>query len=292
MKKLQKLRGRFFIGATIIIALISLTWILLLPSYLEHLYPKTALANSNTSIAGDATSEANLTSPSPSPSPEVYTGFCLNVPILMYHHIQPAAIAKQKDQIALSVDSGTFESQMAYLNSAGYTTISTSQLAQALINHGQVPGKSVVVTIDDGYGDFYNFALPIVQKYHIHVDLLIPTGLLNNPDYMNWDQLKAAISSGLITIVNHTHSHTNLGAADASKISFEVLTAKKQLADIGQNPNIFGYPYGVVSGVKFLQDNGFVAALSTIPGQTQCDSFMMSLHRTRVGGSQLKAYGL
>lgn len=252
--------------------------------------PSEVLATKDT--VQESSQEAQ-TSSSPSPSPEpVLTGYCLNVPILMYHHVQPQEIAVKKWQTALSVDTKVFESQMAYLNSAGYTTTSTSQVAQALANHSKLPAKSVVVTLDDGYGDFYNFALPIIQKYHIKVDLLIPTGLLNNPDYMTTDQLKAAISSGLVDIINHTHSHANLGAADSGKITFEVTTAKKQLADIGQNTNIFGYPYGTVAGIKILQDNGYIAALSTIQGTTQCDSFLMSLHRTRVGNSSLSAYGL
>ena len=293
MKYPQYLKGNFLVGVIVIAAILSLVWILVLPKYTQHKQGSHVLAsNTAANLTTLSASQSANTNPSPSPSPEVLTGYCLNVPILIYHRIQPQSIAQQQSQTALSVDSGTFESQMAYLNSKGYVTISTAQLAQALISHGKVPSKSVVVTIDDGYDNFYNFALPIIQKYHIHVDLLIPTGLLNNPQYMTWDQLKAAISSGLVGIVNHTHSHANLGAADAAKISFEVLTAKKQLAEIGQNPIIFGYPYGTVAGIKFLQDNGFIAALSTIPGQTQCDSFLMSLHRTRVGNSSLAAYGL
>ncbi|MDZ4209954.1 MAG: polysaccharide deacetylase family protein [Candidatus Curtissbacteria bacterium] len=210
----------------------------------------------------------------------------------MYHHIQPWSQAKAKWQTAFTVDSDTFDAHLAYLKSKGYTTISTSQLAQSLINHSSPPAKSIVITLDDGYQDAYTYALPILQKYQMHADFLIPTGLLNNPDYMSGDQLKAALSTGLISTINHTYSHTNLGAVNQEKISFEVLTAKKQLADIGQNTTIFGYPYGAVTATKFLQENDYIAALSTIQGQTQCDSFIMSLNRTRVGNSQLSAYGI
>ncbi len=294
MKYTKHLKAHFVNVVVVIAIVLSLAWILILPKYLELKHGRSVMAAVDTSPQGAAKEATPASTSSPSPSPEVLTGFCLNAPILMYHHIQPAQSAKDKGQTALSVDNGTFDSQMAYLNQAGYTSISSIQLVQALSSKSKLPGKSVLITIDDGYADAYNFALALLQKYHIHSDWLIPTGLLNNPDYMNWDQLKAAISSGLVSIVNHTHSHANLAAADAGKISFEILTAKKQLADIGQNPNIFGFPYGAINNnvIKFLQGNGFIAALSTIPGQTQCDSFLMSLHRTRIGGSSLRAYGL
>lgn len=231
------------------------------------------------------------TAPTPSPEPE-FTGYCLQVPILMYHHIQPWSQAKAKWQTAITVDNNTFDAQMAYLKSKGYTAISTSQIAQSIINHSTPPVKSIAITLDDGYQDAYTFALPILQKYQMHADFLIPTGLLNNPDYMTGEQLKAALSTGLISTINHTYSHTNLKAVNQEKISFEVLTAKKQLADFGQNTNIFGYPYGSVTATKFLQENGYIAALSTIQGQTQCDSFIMSLHRTRIGNFSLSSLGL
>ena len=290
-KKKNLYRNYFFVVLFVIPAIAALSYILILPKYLNHKHVLATKTTEDSQASGSAIASTSPT-PSPSPSPEVYTGYCLNVPILMFHHIQPISIAQTKGQTALTVDPGAFEADMAYLNSKGYTTISTSQVVQALNSHSKLPGKSIVVTIDDGYSDFYNFALPIIQKYHVHVDLLIPTGLISNPDYMTTDQLKAAISSGLVSVINHTYSHANLGAADAGKIQFEVTTAKKQLADIGQNPNIFGYPYGVVDGIKTLQDNGYIAALSTIQGQTQCDSFLMSLHRTRVGNSSLAAYGI
>ena len=43
------------------------------------------------------------------------SGFCLNVPVLMYHHVQPQNIATEKWQTALNVDTTVFESQMTYL---------------------------------------------------------------------------------------------------------------------------------------------------------------------------------
>lgn len=283
--------------AIVTIIILSFAWILILPKYPKHKDNKNALATAPQVESTQASQTAQIanSSPSPSPSPEVLSGYCLQVPILMYHHIQPTAETKEKGQTALSVDNGTFDSQMAYLKSALYTTITLEQLAQALTSHGKVPGKSVVVTLDDGYQDQYTYAFPIAQKYGIKLNLFIATGLINNSDYMNWDQLKQMVQSGTAVTYDHTWSHTNLSVSSVDKIKYEITTAKTQLKEyLGQNAPIFAYPYGSETNtvISILRENGFTAAASTIPGTTQCDSFIMSLHRTRIGGSSLRAYGL
>ena len=124
---------------------------------------------------------------------------------------------------------------------------------------------------------------------------MIPTGLIENIDYLTWSQLKEMHSSSLVFAYNHTWSHKNLGAASNDVISKEVLTAKGQLeTNLGKPVNIFAYPYGSENNtvINFLRQNGFIAAFSTIPGQVQCDSFLMTLHRTRIGNSPLFSYGI
>jgi peptidoglycan/xylan/chitin deacetylase (PgdA/CDA1 family) len=197
-------------------------------------------------------------------------------------------------QTSLTVDAATFASQMAYLAKTGYNTISADQLAQALVGHQKL-GKTAVLTFDDGYADFYTYAYPILQQHHFIANLMIPTGLIQNSDYLTWSQLASMVSSGQVFAYDHTWSHKSLGAAPADVISKEVLTARSQLqANLGKTVDIFTYPYGSESPnvINFLRQNGFIAAFSTIPGQIQCDSFIMTLHRTRVGNSALSAYGI
>jgi peptidoglycan/xylan/chitin deacetylase (PgdA/CDA1 family) len=223
------------------------------------------------------------------------SGYCLNVPVLMYHHIEPQEQAKTEGHTALNVDSNIFASQMAYLSSKGYTAITADQLALALKNHNKLPSRSIVLTFDDGYSDFYTYALPIIKQYSFKANLMIPTGLIENSGYMSWEQLKDAFSSGNATIYNHTWSHALLGSASTQKIGYEISTANKQLSNyLGQTPNIFTYPYGSNSTnvVSYLAEHGFIAAFSEIPGTYQCDSFIMNLHRTRIGNSSLASYGL
>jgi peptidoglycan/xylan/chitin deacetylase (PgdA/CDA1 family) len=250
-----------------------------------------------------ASMSAHLASPAPSVAPSatqsaapIYSGYCLNVPVIFYHHIELIDQAKTEGHAQLTVDSNVFDSQMAYLVSRGYNPISVQELADGLISKSGVPGHSIAITMDDGYVDFFTYAYPILQKYHLKASLAIPTGLIGNGgDYMNWDQLKQAVGSGLISAYNHTWSHTNLAGATAEKDQYEVSTAKQQLHDnVGVNSNVFFYPYGGVNNtaISMLTANGYNVAFSTLPGSVQCDSFLMSLHRTRIGNAPLSSYGL
>lgn len=284
-----------FVAPILILVFISLGLIFVTPKLAkgDHLGENAA---AEVTISA-ATVSAALPSPipSPSPAPIVYGGFCLNVPVIFYHHIQPMAEAKAQGHESLTVDSGTFDSQMAYLVSRGYRTISAETLTAALSGHTGLPGKSIVVSVDDGYDDMFAYAYPIIQKYGITVNLAIPTGLINNPGYMNWDNLRQMTGSGKVFIYNHTWSHANLAGVSSEKAQYEVSTAKKQLVEnLGRNSNVFFYPYGNENSaaVETLRANGYSAAFTTIPGTTQCDSFMMSLRRIRIGNSSLAAYGL
>jgi peptidoglycan/xylan/chitin deacetylase (PgdA/CDA1 family) len=227
----------------------------------------------------------------------VQTGseYCLDVPVLMYHHIQPNNLAVERGQTSLNVDSGVFDQQMAYIASSGYTAISADTLANALKTRSPLPAKPIVITMDDGYKDNFEYAFPIIQKYNLVANIMIPTGLMENSGWLTWSDLKTMVDSGKFNAYDHTWSHAALGGASAEKVQTEVMTAKKQLEEhLGKAVNVFAYPYGSESATvaQILSQNGFTLAFSTIPGRTQCDSFIMSLHRTRIGNGSLSSYGL
>lgn len=252
--------------------------------------------------AHEANSTPREASKSPSPSreatssfvPTLASGYCLNVPVLMYHHIEPSTQAKAEGHSSLNVDSGIFASQMAYLSSKGYNTITADDLVNALKRQGTIPSKSIVLTFDDGYSDFYTYAFPVIKQYNFKANLMIPTGLIQNNGYMTWGQLQEISSSGS-KIYNHTWSHASLGGATIDKITYEISTANKQISQyLGYTPDIFTYPYGSEGStvINYLVSQGFRGAFSEIPGTYQCDSYLMTLHRTRIGNSQLSAYGI
>lgn len=244
-------------------------------------------------------SSSSTINPTPTPQQkklEENYGYCVNVPVLLYHHVQPDSEAKRLWQEALSVDSVMFDQQMSYLVTHGYTAISAKQLVDALLLHTSLPPKSIVITFDDGYKDAYTYVYPILQKYKITANLMISTGLVGGSDYLSWGDIEEMGRSGLVYFTNHTWSHYPIDQGGYDKAKYEIQTGRRQLEEHagGQTVNIFTYPYGSFNNeaIRALRDDGVTGAFSTISGFWQCDSFILTLHRNRVGNANLSEYGL
>ncbi len=243
-------------------------------------------------LAPTASPTAKIT---PTPTEQPPSGFCLNVPVLMYHHVEPYEIARKEGHAQLTVDAGTFDSQMKYLAEKGYNTISAEELVRALIAHTPLPPKTIVITLDDGYSDNYTYAFASAKKYNTRINLMIPTGLLGNSGYMTWDNLKEMVNSGLAYAYDHTWSHYSIAKGSYQKVEQEIVLAKQQLEQqLGKPVVIFTYPYGPSSqmAIEILKKNGFLGAFTTNPSHIQCDSYIYTLKRTRIGNASLSFYGI
>lgn len=220
-------------------------------------------------------------------------GPCVNLPVLMYHHVQDADTAAQNGNGYLTVSPETFEKQLAYLNDKEYTSIGPAELI-SFFNQGQpLPKKPILLTFDDGYSDFSSFAAPLLTRYSIKAAVFVSTGLIDNPDYLSWSNINSLTQSGFY-FGNHTWSHQNLGTT-LEKIKQEVDTAKIQLANHGQDPlKVLAYPYGTISqkAVNYLRESGYQLAFTTAPGRIHCAKKRLSLPRIRIGNTALSAYGL
>lgn len=242
----------------------------------------------------------SIPSPTPSPTPKPLTfaemnqlyGPCVNLPVLMYHHIQPADQAAAKSQTNLTVTPETFRSHLEYLRSKTYNLISPTQLAAFFTAGTPLPPKSVLLTFDDAYADFAAYAAPILQEFGFPTTVFTPTGLLDNPDYLSWSDLSRL--SGNFHFGNHTWSHKNV-ATTIEVIRNEISLADTQLADRGFNsPKIFAYPYGLANAnaQAVLQDLSYQLAFTTQPGRILCTKQRLALPRLRIGNSALANYGL
>lgn len=225
--------------------------------------------------------------------------FCLDVPVIMYHHIQPLYLSSEFNQEGLTVGVEYFDMHMNYLALNGYHTLSADQLVEALVTGKQLPPKSIVVTLDDGYEDNYLYALPIIHKYHIVANYMIPTGLIGtrsgDNSYITWPQLEELAKDPLIHIYSHTVNHVDVGNSSKEVDEKEIGDAKQTLAQkLGVTSPIFTYPYGSTSDTArtVLKEDGYVAAFTTQPGEHECRSQLLDLPRDHVGNLPLSAYGL
>ncbi len=240
-------------------------------------------------------------SPTPTPTPRLLTfsemntlyGPCVYLPTLMYHHVQSPEQARARNQVGLTVRTTDFRAQMQYLKDRSYSVISMQDLLNFFEQGIKPSAKSVLLTFDDGYGDFYTDAYPILREFGYPATVFIPTGLMNNTGYLYWDKI-SEMSANRILFANHTWSHKNV-AAKQDVLKMEISTADVQLNEKGLNiPKVFAYPYGLESSlaISFLQGLSYKMAFTTRNGGTLCKKQMLDLPRIRVGNGSLSIYGL
>ena len=83
----------------------------------------------------------------------------LTLPVLMYHSFDTVENADYA--IAPSV----FEAQLSALINARYETVSLDELIAWVDGDGVLPEKPLLITIDDGYRNVYDYAFPILKRH-------------------------------------------------------------------------------------------------------------------------------
>lgn len=118
--------------------------------------------------------------------------------------------------------------------------------------------KKILITVDDAFESFYEFAWPYLKKNKIPFVLFVSTEPVGSNGYMTWEQIKEVEKEEFAFIGNHSHSHKYLIDYEHDffendiKKSIEIF--KRQL---GYNPKFFSYPFGEYSlrHKKFIQEN-------------------------------------
>jgi peptidoglycan/xylan/chitin deacetylase (PgdA/CDA1 family) len=192
------------------------------------------------------------------------------IPMLIYHYVENVANPKDKKRQKLNTTPAVFEKQLTTLIDSGYTFVSLSQVAQVLDSGVPLPPKSVILTFDDGYRDFYTNVFPLLKKYKVHATAYLVPGFFGQSNYMTLDQVREIAQSGLVEIGAHTMHHIALAGIPNSKALKEIVDSKTFLErNLGIAVTTFAYPYGSfnLNTEKIVKGAGFLTAVSTVFGQ-------------------------
>ena len=175
-----------------------------------------------------------------------YRGY-QTVPVLSYHNFSLDKTDK------MTVSKRSFEEQMQLLKDRGYRVISLDQLFDFFDFKKQIPSKSVVITIDDGWKSAYEIAFPVLKKYGYPVTLFVYTDLINSTrKTMTWEQVKELSDNG-IDIQCHTITHRDLAGAQEKEsfkdyfdaIEKEIVQSSNIIKkNTGRDCRYLAYPYG------------------------------------------------
>ncbi len=189
----------------------------------------------------------------------------MKVPILMYHHVTAVPIGNacvlNPDNYCVSPDK--FDTELKLLHDWGYTTITTTMLAQAITKGTSLPPRPVLITFDDANEDNYTNAFPIMKKYGFTGVLYLVVKYLNTPNYLTTDQVKEMAAAGW-EVGSHSETHPNLQVTSSSALRFEIVQSKQELEQMLGVPILtFAYPFGNVSSaaVDYVHFAKYIAAM-------------------------------
>ncbi|GAA0366481.1 polysaccharide deacetylase family protein [Actinoallomurus spadix] len=213
------------------------------------------------------------------------------VPILMYHSIGGP------DRLAVRPEA--FAEQLALLRDCGFTPITFGELAAG----DPVKGRPVVITFDDGYADFHERALPLLDRFGFRATVFVTTGWIRDAGpyaagrplgpTLSWSQVAEIAACG-IEVGGHGHSHAQLDQLRDAVLRTELLRSRRLLEDrVGRPVTTMAYPYGYSSARvrRETRAAGYDAACAVANTLAAGDGDRLAVPRVTVrAGTSLAAF--
>jgi len=187
-----------------------------------------------------------------------------------------------------------FESHMRFLKEAQYSVINLQDLGIAFNND---ISKSVILTFDDGFHDFYTSAFPIIKKYGFNATVFLPTGFIGKTRLsfkgkkcLTWNEVWQLSREGVI-FGSHTVNHPQLNNLKKNEVEYEIKSSKQEIeSKTGIKVNCFSYPFAFPqhdkSFMKFyrnvLTNLGYQTAVTTVIGRSSIHDDFLYLKRIPV----------
>jgi peptidoglycan/xylan/chitin deacetylase (PgdA/CDA1 family) len=233
------------------------------------------------------------------------------VAVLVYHHIDNTT------QGDIVITAKRFKDQLNDLIHRGYHFINLQQFKHFLDGSG-IPDNAVLVTFDDGYASFYNYAYPILSKLGIPaVNFVITKDLedprnrrvpaLNKlqiaqmghkPDLFEFqchtDSLHDRYPDGLAMLTALENPLGQPETVDRHRVRIENDTdiCRRKLADLQSVPiDTFSYPFGIYDkqSIEWIKQAGIRYAFTTVSGMTLRSTDPMQIPRINAGSPYVLA---
>lgn len=192
------------------------------------------------------------------------------IPVLLYHDISSEC------SDLYSIDPRLFAAQMEWLYGNGYRAVSLRDIG----DKGKIiPGKTVVITFDDGYASFMDYAFPLLGEYGfkatvniigVHVGKYIKQ--CGSPPMLSWDEYRHLKRSGLVDLGCHTFDLHRMGgilgvSADVLEKDLRLFQEEMKM-EIGAPADILAWPYGIYDrkSISVARGAGFRYLLTSHEG--------------------------
>jgi peptidoglycan/xylan/chitin deacetylase (PgdA/CDA1 family) len=172
------------------------------------------------------------------------------VPILVYH----AVCTDPPDWIApYAVSPAAFRAHLDAVARSGRKPLTVSQYADARTGKLPCPERAVLITVDDGFADFADNALPALAERKMPSTLYVTTGaladcpqesVLPKASMLRRTHLRELEASG-VEIGAHSHTHRQFDLLPDREVASELSRSRDLLAhELGHRIRSFAYPHG------------------------------------------------
>ncbi len=215
------------------------------------------------------------------------------VPILMYHSISDNLFGMSHPYFHINTLPEVFSAQMRWLRNSGFRTIGLPEVLTGL-QTGADFSKTVAITFDDGYRDFYTDALPILKQCGFTATLFLATDRIRNTpariegaDYLTWSDVRELHAEG-IYFGSHTVTHPDMRSLAPEQLEYELGRSKEVLEEhlgvpVESFSHTFGFPEEDKDYARYLADVlcnvGYEQGVSTILGRANRKSNRFFLPR-------------
>lgn len=172
--------------------------------------------------------------------------------------------------------------QLQSLVDRGYRGVTFSQAAL-----GEVAGKVVAITFDDGYGSVVKLAEPILEHFEMPGTVFVPTDFVGNGplswsgvdrwigtehehelEPMTWEQVRLLSGAGW-EVGSHTKSHPRLTELSDSELAEELAGSRMACEQmLGVDCHSLAFPYGDHDArvIAAAERAGYNAAATVLAG--------------------------
>lgn len=196
----------------------------------------------------------------------------MDIPILMYHDLEPGATGSY----AFGLPLRRFRGQLDDLQRQGFETITFKELFEALDGSGNLPRKPVILTFDDAYVSVADYAVPLLLEHGMKGTIFVVADALGGCNHWDMAQgaermelmdqrmLETALAAGM-EIGAHGCRHLNLEELDEAGRLDEIVRSRRKLEEVfGIKVNVFAYPYGAHNScvADMVREAGYQGAVS------------------------------
>ncbi|MGH7335057.1 MAG: polysaccharide deacetylase family protein [Candidatus Rokuibacteriota bacterium] len=208
------------------------------------------------------------------------------VPILCYHNFGP------QDKGRLLMAASKFEEQMRYLKAQGYRVVNLREFRQFIEGKRQLPRKAVVLTFDDGYRSFREYAEPILKELGFSATLFVYTDFVGGGrNALSWKDLRELKEAGF-DVEAHSKTHSYLtrkqGESDAdyaARMRDELALPQRLFRQhLGAPAEAIAYPYGATDDdvLKLTGQNGYLVAFTVRREANSAFVAPLKIHRSQI----------